>query len=510
MTSWRTAAVSLLSFSSGLPFGLVLIAIPDWMRNIGVDIRLVGLITLAQAPWTFKILWSPLMDRYTLPWLGRRRGWAGISQVALLALTFWLVGVGDHPDAPWIVGALALAIAFASATQDIAIDAYAVEVLRPEEQGVAVGARTAIYRAAMYVSGGLSITLAAQYSWPLVNLCLALLYLPMLVITWKAPEAEDRPAAPRTLRGAIWYPFLRVFRRSRALEILAFVACYKLADNLAGALLRPFLIDLGYSAFDRGVALATVGLTASLIGTFIGGILTSFLGLGHALWVFGFLQIFSNVGYILLVEGGFNRLLMYNAMGFESLTQGMGTGAFAVLLLRLTEKRFSATQYALFTSLFGLPRLLAGPLSGFLVDALGWKLFFWITMVAGVPGMLLLHRFAPLGMREPPFTVEKPQVLSPLSTTALAWRGVFGTLAGILIGAALLAALAGLRGMKTVPGGEFLFMAALRAIIQPAGIAGWMQLGGVVVVGVATGLVAAALSAAQRGSQDLPVGEDPE
>jgi PAT family beta-lactamase induction signal transducer AmpG len=473
------------------------------MRSIGVDIRVVGLITLAQAPWTFKILWAPLLDRYTIPWLGQRRGWAAVSQVALLALTLWLIGYGDHPDTPWVVGALALAIAFASATQDIAIDAYAVETLRPEEQGVAVGARTAIYRAAMYVSGGLSITLAAQFSWPLVNLCLALLYIPMLLITWKAPETEDRPTAPKTLRAAVWYPFLAVFQRSRALEILAFVACYKLADNLAGALLRPFLIDLGYSAFDRGVALATVGLAASLTGTFVGGMLTTFLGLGHSLWVFGFLQIFSNVGYILLADSGFNRTLMYSAMAFESLTQGMGTGAFAVLLLRLTQKRFSATQYALFSSLFGLPRLLAGPLSGFLVDALGWKLFFWSTMVAGVPGMILLHRFAPIGLRDPPFTEEHLTVLPPLSTAALAWRGLFGTIGGILTGAAVLATLAGLHEMRTTPGGEFSFVAQLRAVIRPIGISGWMQLSGVMVFGMAIGLVTAALAAARRGGQDI-------
>jgi PAT family beta-lactamase induction signal transducer AmpG len=510
MTSWRTAAVSVLSFSSGLPFGLILIAIPDWMRDIGVDIRVVGLMTLAQAPWTFKILWSPLMDRYSIPWLGRRRGWAALSQVGLLALTLWLVGFGDHPDAPWVVGALALAIAFASATQDIAIDAYAVEILQPDEQGVAVGARTAIYRAAMYVSGGLSITLAAQYSWPLVNFCLALLYLPMLVMTWKAPEADDRPTVPKTLREAIWYPFLGVFQRSRAVEILAFVACYKLADNLAGALLRPFLIDLGYTAFDRGVALATVGIAASLAGTFIGGMLTTFLGLGHSLWLFGFLQVFSNGGYLLLADSGLNRPLMYTALGFESLTQGMGTGAFAVLLLRLTQKRFSATQYALFSSLFGLPRLLAGPLSGFLVDAFGWKLFFWLTIVAGVPGMLLLHRFAPLGLRELSFTVEKVHALPPLSAGALAWRGIIGTMAGILIGIALLATLAGLRGMTAVEGVGFLWMAALGEIIRPVGIGGWVQLGGVAVFGLATGLVTAALAAAQHGSDAMSASEDRE
>ena len=296
---------------------------------------------------------------------------------------------------------LALAIACASATQDIAIDAYAVEVLLPEEQGIAVGARTAVYRAAMYISGGLSITLAGRYSWPLVNVCLALCYVPLLWVTWKAPEPVTQASAVPSLRDAVWEPLRGVFQRPRALEILAFVCLYKLADNLAGALLRPFLIDLGYSEFDRGVGLATIGLVATLGGTFLGGLLTTVAGLGHSLWIGGFLQIVSNLGYILLADSPPDRALLTAAMAFENLTQGMGTGAFSVLLLRLTQKRFSATQYALFSSLFGLPRLWSGPLSGFLVNAVGWKTFFWLTIVAGIPGLLLLHRFAPLGMREP-------------------------------------------------------------------------------------------------------------
>ncbi len=408
LRSWRTAAVVLLSFSSGLPLGLVWIAIPDWMRSIGVDIRLVGLITLAQAPWSAKVAWAPLLDRYAPPWLGRRRGWMAVTQVALLALGLALAGLGAHPDTPWVVGALALAIAFAAATQDIVIDAYAVDVLRPDEQGLAVGARTALYRAAMFVAGGASITLAGHFSWPAVNVGLALLYLPMLLVTWRAPEPPQPAGTPATLAEAVWLPLRGLFSRPRAIEILAFVVCYKLADNLAGALIRPFLFDMGYSDTDRGVALATIGLAATLVGTFLGGLVTTAIGLGHSLWVFGFLQVFSNLGYVLVAASPVNRPLMYGATGFESFTSGLGTGAFAVLLLRLTEKRFSATQYALLTSLFGLPRLISGPLSGFLVGAFGWLKFFWITIAAGVPGLLLLARFVPLGAREPTVAVEAP------------------------------------------------------------------------------------------------------
>ena len=245
MSSWRTASVSLLSFSSGLPLGLVWIAIPDWMRDAGVDIEIVGLITLAHAPWTFKILWSPLMDRYAPPWLGRRRGWIVISQVALFVLTLALAGLGDQPNLPWIVIAFALAIAFASASQDIVIDAYAVDVLRKDEQAIAVGARTAVYRAAMYVAGALAITATSWISWPAVCVTLALIYLPMLVVTWRSPEPEVAVPSPATLRQAVWEPFLGFLTRHRALEILAFVFFYKFADNLAQSLQRPFLVDMG-------------------------------------------------------------------------------------------------------------------------------------------------------------------------------------------------------------------------------------------------------------------------
>jgi MFS transporter, PAT family, beta-lactamase induction signal transducer AmpG len=494
----RTAAVSLLAFSSGMPLGLVWIAIPDWLRSSGVDLSIVGLVTLTQAPWTFKVLWAPLMDRWSLPWLGRRRGWAALMQIALFALTLCLAGVGHVPEAPWVVLALSLAIAFASASQDIAIDAYSVDVLRPEEQGVAVGASRSIYRVAMYMAGAFSITLAGMYSWPAVCVGLALLYLPMLVVTIKAPEPEEHPRAPKTLREAIWLPFLGFLGRHRALEILAFVILYKISDNLAVALLRPFLIDKGYTDVERGVILGTVSAVATVAGTLLGGFMTTAMGLGHALWLFGFLQIFSNVGYILVDRAPHTPLLMYAAAIFDQGTSGMGTGAFSVLLLRMTQKRFSATQYALFSSLFGIPRIVSGPIAGVTVNAIGWEAFYWCTLFAGIPGMLMLQRFSPLGVRDPVFTVEAPKRREPLAPRAIAWRGVFGGAVTLVLGALALATLAAFRAMRATPGSGFEMTTPLAALVSPRGPDGWLVSAGLVVFAGFVGLATAAVFAARQ------------
>ncbi len=452
--SWRTLSVVLLSFSSGMPLGLVWIAIPDWMRDAGIDIRLVGLFTLAQAPWTFNVVWAPLMDRFPPPFLGRRRGWAAIAQVGLLLGTLGLSGVGDHPDTPWLALALTLAIAMAAASQDIAVDAYAVDVLRKEEQGAAVGARIGLYRLAMLVAGGTAISVAGAISWPLVCVGLAVLYVPMLAITILAPEPKDLPPGPKTLRDALWQPFLGFLSRHRAVEILAFVILFKFGDNLAQGLLRPFLVDMGYSEFHRGVALATVGTTATIVGSIAGGLGTNVIGLGRALWIFGFLQIFSNVGYILLANLPMQPSLLYGAMGFESLCQGLGTGAFSVLLLRMTQKRFSATQYALFSTL----------------------------------------------QREPEFEVRRQEPLPPRSPAQLAGHGLtYGALT--LAGGALL--LTGLAALEAVRDGEFAdfgFGSALLAIATPSDMFGWIQLAGLIAFGAAIGLFAAAVQAARHGA----------
>ena len=503
IVSRRTLSVVLLSFSSGLPLGLVWIAIPDWMRDIGVDIRIVGLFNLAQLPWTFKILWSPVMDRFTPGFWGRRRGWMAIAQVALLAFFCWLGGVGDHPEAIWVVGALALAIGLASASQDIVLDAYAVEILRKEEQGAAVGARIALYRAAMVVAGGGAISLAALLGWGVVNVLLGLAFLPMLWITWRAPEPEFRPAPPGSLAEAVWNPFLEALSRPRALEILAFVFFYKFADNLAQSLTRPFLVDMGYDASHRGIALATIGLAATLVGAFAGGILTTLIGLGPALWLFGGLQIFSNLGYYFVAGADGSLAWMYGAAGFELLSGGLGTGAFSVLLLRITHKRFSATQYALFSGLFALPRLLAGPVTGYAVDALGWRTFFLSTMAMGIPGLLLLHRFSPLGVRDPVFHVESdgydPRADEPLSQTGSGAGAAFARWAagGGAVCFSVAALLSALKAMRVDPDAGFSLVGGVSAVVFPQMFEDWVQLGGIVSLTVITGLFGAALRASR-------------
>jgi PAT family beta-lactamase induction signal transducer AmpG len=498
LRSPRTAAVSLLSFSSGLPLGLVWIAIPTWLAREGVDIRIIGLFTLAQAPWSFKFLWSPLMDRYALPGrrLGRKLGWTLLWQIALLVGTLLLGGVELTADSLWVIGSLTLAIAFASASQDIAIDAYAVEVLEPDEQGVAVGARIAIYRAAMFVAGGLTITLAGLWSWPAMFTVLALMYLPMILVTLLAPRsAADQLQAPPSLREAVWEPFVGFLSKRRALELLAFVVLYKLADNLGGALIRPFLVQTGFNDFDVGIATATIGLIATLVGTFLGGMLTTAMGLGHALWVFGALQIASNFGYVLIAEIGVNRPLMYAAMGFESLTTGMGTGAFSVLLLRMTMKQFSATQYALFSSLFALPRILAGPVTGVMADAIGWREFFLFTIAIGIPGMLMLQRFAPLGSREP--DIQQLAEIEPrvISRGGLLRRAVAGGAAGFAIAALSVALLDAFKHQRAT--GDFDLLAPLVALFAPADVSGWVSLFGAALFSIVIALATAATAAAR-------------
>jgi MFS transporter, PAT family, beta-lactamase induction signal transducer AmpG len=495
-TQPRLRAVALLQFPSGLPLGIVWTAIPTWLAEQGVDIKLVGLVTLAQVPWTFKFLWAPLIDRYRLPFLGRRRGWIVVSQFLLLNLGLALAALSNRPDLLLLIGIVSLATAFVSATQDIAIDAHAVEVLKKDEQGAAVGARLAVYRFAMFVSQRVSVTTAAWVGWPLVNAALALLYLPAMWVTRSAPEPEERVEAPQTLREAVWQPFVGMLQQHRALEILAFVVLYKLSDNLTQALTGPFLVQMGFNSVDRGVVSGFIGLLAIIVGTVLGGLLTQAIGLGPALWFGGFVQIFSNLGYAAVAHVGPSRSLMYGATSFEYLASGLGNGAFGVLLLRLTQKRFSATQYALLSSLFSLPRVLAGPPAALLADAIGWRDFFVFTLATGVPGMVMLYRFVPWGTREPEFRVAEPSLGPPLTRAGVIARSVLVALAAFALSVGASLTLDAIRAHRAKR--AFDWLAGASGIAWPQTAGDLTTLFAVVVVGLLAGLATAAGLVARR------------
>jgi len=386
-----------------------------------------------------------------------------------------------------------------------------VEVLRKEEHGMAVGARVAFYRAAMLVSGGFAITLAGtdfdvplgfvtlrwEGSWPLVNALLGLCYLPMAVVAWRAPEPESLPPAPATLRDAVWGPFFGFIRQHRALEILSFVVLFKLSDNMTQGLLGPFFVQMGFDDFDVGVARVTVGNVAILVGTLLGGLLTQWRGLGPALWISGILQIFSNLGYAVVASVGPVRWVMYAAQALEYSMSGLGNGAFGVLLLRLTQKRFSATQYALLSSLFSVPRILVGPPAALLVDAIGWRDFFIATLVTGVPGMIMLYRFVPFGVREPEFHVAAPSRGAPMPARRVAAAAGLG---GLLCGGGSALALAAVTALGALrDGGGFDVAGPLAALFRPAGFGDWLTLLALGAVVIGGALATAATLVARRG-----------
>jgi len=513
--SRRIGAVTLQSFSSGLPLGLVWIALPAYLTYRGVDIKTVGLFSLAQAPWTFKFLWAPLLDRFEPRFLGRKRSWIVVWQAALLVGIGLLAAAGTSPSIGVIV-ALSMLVAFASASQDVVIDGYAVDVLEKSEQGLAVGARVALYRAAMLLSGAVAITLGARFGWPSVFAGLALLYVPLAgAVVWSPPPPPEAARPPRTLSGAVVEPLVDIFRRSRALQIIAFLLLYKFGENLATALTRPFLIQKCFVPEDVGLATATIGLVAVIVGTFVGGASTGRLGLTRALWLFGAIQAIGFLGYVVVdrmtpgspCAGGVtgavaqplvHRVVMYAAVAIENAAQGMATGAFGVLLLRLTQKQFSSTQYALFSSVFAIGRTLAGPPAGFLVDAVGWTAFFLISVLASVPGLVLLHKFAPLSQPEPELTADARIAAVPVGRGRLTALGLAWAAFGFAVSAATSALLSALKSSRTT-GGGFHFAAALARLFSPATPSDGIRLASLAAVGLLTGAAAAAFLAARHG-----------
>jgi MFS transporter, PAT family, beta-lactamase induction signal transducer AmpG len=520
-SSRRIGAVTLQSFSSGLPLGLVWIALPAFLTYRGVDIRTVGVFSLAQAPWSFKFLWSPVMDRYGPRFgsVGRRRAWILICQ-GLLAAGILGLAAGSRSTDVGLIAALALFVAFASASQDIVIDAYAVEVLERHEQGIAVGARTALARTAVLLSGAVSITLGQRLGWPPVFLGLALMFVPLAGVVLWSPEPVAAPPPPRSLRQAVFDPLIDLFGRSGAVPILGFLVLYKFGENLATALIRPFLIQKCFVPEDVGLATATIGLVGLITGTFLGGASTERFGLGRCLWVFGMIQAVGFLGYVAIDQmtpgtpcaGGaagvvqplVNRLVMYAAILVETVCQGLATGAFGVMLLRMTQKQFSATQYALFSSIFAVGRILPGPIAGFTADAVGWTPFYLLCTVASLPGLLLLQRFAPLGGREPELDALERTEARPVTRARVAAAAVTSAAGGFLAAAALSALLVALKAARTQPGRVVDFAGSAERLFAPASPSEWMRLAAFAVVGIVSGTAAAAFLLARHGLKEKP------
>lgn len=396
-------ALVLLGFASGLPLYLTSRALQAWMRAEGVDLSTIGVFSLVALPYSLKWAWAPVMDRYVPPLLGRRRGWLIIIQLAL-AVAIAAMALADPSTGLRLVATGALVIAFLSASQDIVIDAYRTDVLAEREMGAGVAVWVIGYRVALLVTGALAFVVADRLSWPMAYLALASLMAVGILGTWYAPEPVVRGPTPRTLAEAVVQPlkeFLQRFGAGRFGLLLLFIVVYKLPDYLASSLATPFLIDLQFSLTDVGAIQGGLGVGATIIGVVIGGMLVSRVGINRVLWVAGILQAVSNVAYYGLARIGKEHAFLVGTIVVENVCTGLVTAGFLAFLMALCNVRFSATQFALLSSLMGVSRdVLVAP-AGAVASALGWPAFFLATVVAAVPGLLLLPVFAPWSRPSP-------------------------------------------------------------------------------------------------------------
>ncbi|WP_024872721.1 AmpG family muropeptide MFS transporter [Tolumonas lignilytica] len=383
-------------FSSGLPLYLLLNLIPAWLKTEQIDLKAIGLLSLVQFPYTWKFIWSPLMDRFPILGLGRRRGWMLVSQLALV-LAIGLMGFLSPQTSLWSIAYLALGIAFFSASQDIVLDAYRREILSDRELGLGNSVHVNAYRIAGLVPGSLSLILADHLPWHWVFPITALFMLPGLMLTLLCQEPVA-VRSPRTLREAVIEPFHEFIQRQgvqNALLILAFIFLYKLGDSMATSLATPFYQDIGFSKTEIGLIAKHAGLWPSVIGGMLGGIWMLRLGINRALWLFGLVQILAIFGFYFLAGIGHDRMALAGVIGFEAFGVGIGTAAFTAFIARTTDPRYTATQFALFTSLAAVPRTFFNASTGWLVESFGWQHFFLLCAVLAIPGMLLLLKVAP-------------------------------------------------------------------------------------------------------------------
>ena len=400
--SGKMLALLALGFSSGLPLLLIGQTLKLWMAELGIDLTIIGFFTLVGLPYALKFLWSPIMDRFVPPFLGRRRGWILIFQLALV-LAISGLALGDPLRAPWTVAFLAFVVAFFSASQDIAIDAYRRDLLPDAELGLGSGVAVAGYRVGMFVTGGLAIILADHIPWKAVYFAMAGTMGICVLATLLAPNPENEAIPPKSLREAVVEPFSDYFKRRSAILILAFILLYKIGDSMASDMLYPFYYAIGFTKSQIGTVAKSLGIGATIAGGLAGGVIMLRLGINRSLWIFGVLQAVSTLFFSLLAQIGSNILALSGVIFFEAFTSGMGTSAFVAFMASLCNRKFTATQYALLTSFMGIPRVFMGATTGYLAKHLGWESFFVLCTLLAVPGMLLLFRVAPWIKEEVPY-----------------------------------------------------------------------------------------------------------
>ena len=384
----------IMGYAAGLPLELTSFVLKTWMREQGVNLAVIGLFALVGLPYTLKFLQAPLLDCFSISSLGRRRGWMLIFQIAL-CLSIFTLGQTNPDQTPWLVALVAFLVTLFSASQDIVIDAYRREDLADEELGLGSSFYISGYRIGMLIATSGGLILADHMPFSAVYAIMALCLTPGIVTTLLTPEPSTPFGVPPNLKEAVMQPFIEYFSRPNALWILAFILLYKIGDTMAGSMTAPFYVDLNFTKTEVGAVVKLFGFPPILIGTTIGGIIMLRIGINRSLWVFGILQAVSTAGFCLLAQVGHHIPLLAGVIAFENLSMGMGTSAYAAFMASITNKKFTATQYALLSSLMGIPRVVISSGTGFMAEIMGWRTFFIFCTLIAIPGMLLLLKFAP-------------------------------------------------------------------------------------------------------------------
>ncbi|HSW68679.1 MAG TPA: MFS transporter [Gammaproteobacteria bacterium] len=386
----RILAVALLGFSSGLPLALTGSTLQAWFTQAGISLMAIGALSLIGIPYALKFVWAPIMDKVIPPFWGRRRGWIAITQMGLCAALFFLANLDPRLHAV-TMGQVALFIAFFSASQDIAIDAYRTDTLLPSERGYGSAFFIFTARVSVIISGGLALILADRIGWKMTYQFMAVLMLLSASVTWFAPDIPDSIKPPNSFKAAIVEPFKDLFRREAIFLILPFIILYKFGDALALQLMSTFLLrGLDFTLTDVGIAYKTIGFAASIMGALAGGALLGRLGLFRSLLFFGIAQAFTNLLFMLLAIVGKNYSMMITSMFLENFFTGMSTTALLVFVTALCNQKYSATQFACLSALFSIGRIFLGPLAAVMVARLGWAYFYGWTFVICFPALLLL------------------------------------------------------------------------------------------------------------------------